>query len=39
MFPDGSTYVGNFFIGMFHGKGKFKQSSDNSEYEGHWVQN
>ena len=24
---------------MFHGFGKFKQSSDKSEYEGNWKQN
>ena len=39
VFPDGSTYTGKFLIGMFHGFGKFKQSSDKSEYEGTWKQN
>ena len=34
LFPDGSLYDGNFLDGMFNGKGKLKQTFDNSEYEG-----
>jgi hypothetical protein len=36
MFPDGSKYEGNFQDGLFHGKGKYKQSKDNSEFTGNW---
>jgi len=39
IFPDGSCYEGNFVEGMFHGKGKFKQVADGSEYDGWWRQN
>ena len=34
-YPDGSKYAGEFYNGMFHGKGIFLYS-DGGEYIGEW---
>ena len=38
-FPDGSVYKGELKDGLFHGKGKYRQPKDGSEYNGNWVKN